>query len=287
MGRRALRVWHLGWVILFGGVGPWAPAMAETIDSLLDRAIAGEHRDPANRERDGYRHPKETLKFMGLQPGMTVVEIWPAAGWYTEILAPVLREGGTYYGAIFVLTADTPEYTRVTQQGFLDRIGKRPDVYDRVNITEMGPGRMHIAPAGSADLVLTFRNVHNWMKGGFAPEAFKAFYTALKPGGALGIVEHRAAPGTSVERMVESGYVTEDQVIAFAREAGFALEERAEINANAADTKDYPQGVWTLPPGFALCRNMEAGPEQDACKQKYRAIGESDRMTLRFRKSAE
>ncbi|MBI2992732.1 MAG: class I SAM-dependent methyltransferase [Gammaproteobacteria bacterium] len=259
-------------------------AAAPATGSLLEQALAATHRDAANRERDRYRHPKETLEFMGLRPGMTVVEIWPAAGWYTEILAPFVRDAGQYYGAIFVLTAESPEYQHGIQAAFLDKLKGTPALYDRVKLTEMGAGRMDIAPAGSADLVLTFRNVHNWMKGGFVQNAFKAFYTTLKPGGVLGVVEHRARPGTPLQQMIDSGYVTEEQVIAYAREAGFALEEKSEINANAADSTNHPRGVWTLPPGFALCRELKPGPEADACKKPWQEIGESDRMTLRFRK---
>ena len=262
-------------------------AAAPAIGGLLEQTLAGTHRDPANRARDRYRHPKETLEFMGLRPDMTVVEIWPAAGWYTEILAPIVREAGNYYGAIFVLGPDSPEYQRKTQQGFLDKLKGNPDLYGHVKLTEMGAGLMDIAPAGSADLVLTFRNVHNWMKGGFVQDAFKAFYTTLKPGGALGIVEHRARPGTPIERMIDSGYVTEEQVMAYAQEAGFTLEEKSEINANPADSTNHPRGVWSLPPGFALCRELKPGPEADACRTPWQAIGESDRMTLRFRKPAK
>lgn len=263
-------------------------AAGVTSDELLDQVIAGDHRDAVNRARDQYRHPKQTLQFFGLEPGMTVVEIWPGAGWYTEILAPVLRESGTFYGAAFAITDDSSEYIRNIQEKFLDKLAQQPGIYDRVRVTELGPGRTGIAPPGSADLVLTFRNVHNWMYLKFAPEAFRAFYDALKPGGIFGVVEHRAAPGTTVERMIKSGYVSEDQVIELAREAGFELEARSEINANPADTKDYPpRGVWSLPPNFEQCRKMDAGAEQDACMERYRAIGESDRMTLRFRKPAK
>lgn len=266
-------------------VPPPPPAVAATsTEQLLDQAVAGEHRDPANRVRDVYRHPKETLKFFGLGPGMTVVEIWPAAGWYTEILAPVLRDAGTYYAPIFVLTGETPEYMRNIQKAFLEKVEQQPEIYDRVRLTEMALGRMNIAPAGSADLVLTFRNVHNWMEGGFAAEAFSAFHRSLKPGGVLGVVEHRAKAGTPLQQMIDSGYVTEEHVITLAKDAGFVLEDRSEINANPADTANHPRGVWTLPPAFAMCREVPPGPEQDACKQPYQAIGESDRMTLRFKK---
>lgn len=252
----------------------------------LGEAIAGPHRDPANVARDVYRHPKETLEFFGLDPTMTVVEVWPARGWYTEILAPVLRDKGVYYAATFVINEGSNDYQRGIHNGYLAMLKGSPDLYGKVQLTELGAGRMEIAPAGAADLVLTFRNVHNWMKAGFVDEAFAAFFRSLKPAGVLGIVEHRAKPGASIERMIESGYVTEEHVIALAKKAGFVLEERSEINANSADTTDHPRGVWTLPPGFALCRDAAPGPAQDECRAPWKAIGESDRMTLRFRKPA-
>lgn len=254
--------------------------------SSLEAAIAGAHRDPANRARDLHRHPRETLEFFGLKPEQSVVEIWPAAGWYTEILAPVLRDHGRLHVAVFVLGDQSPEYQRRIQAAFLDRLKTVPEIYDRVQVSEMGAGSMEVAPAASADLVLTFRNVHNWMKAGFAPDAFAAFFRALKPGGALGVVEHRAKPGTSLEKMIESGYVTEQEVIRLATAAGFVLEERSEINANPRDTTEHPQGVWSLPPAMAGCRQLPEGAEQESCRSTYQQIGESDRMTLRFRKPA-
>lgn len=259
---------------------------AAVAGTTLEGTIAGAHRDPANVARDAYRHPKETLEFFGLRQDQAVVEVWPARGWYTEILAPVLRDQGTYYAATFVINESSNDYQRGIQDGYLAMLKGSPDLYGKVRITELGAGRTEIAPAGAADLVLTFRNVHNWMKAGFADEAFAAFFRSLKPGGVLGIVEHRAKPGTSIEKMIESGYVTEEHVIALAKKAGFVLEDRSEVNANPADTTDHPRGVWTLPPGFALCRDVAPGPAQDECRAPWKVIGESDRMTLRFRKPA-
>lgn len=251
-------------------------AHADTSD-LLDAALTGEHRDPANRARDRFRHPKETLLFFGLEEDMTVVEIWPGRGWYTEVLAPVLRKEGNFFAAGFSLAAKRPpKWRRNMQLGYLQKLGAHPAVYGRVIASDLSvPDRTEIAPPGSADLVLTFRNVHNWMKGRYAPAVFDAMYRALKPGGVLGVVEHRASPGTSIETMVRSGYVTEAHAIELAHEAGFLLDARSEINANPNDTADHPRGVWTLPPTLRL-------GEQD--RARYLAIGESDRMTLRFRK---
>ena len=243
----------------------------------LDQALAADHRTPAFRERDRYRHPRQTLEFFGLRPDQTVVEVWPGAGWYTEILAPYLRERGKYYAAGLVATPDASEYRRNSIGNFAKKLAERPDLYGRAIVTELGsPDRWQACPPGSADLVVTFRNVHNWMAGDFEAEMFKAFHAALKPGGVLGVVEHRAKPGTSREAMKKSGYVTEEHVIKMAEAAGFKLDARSEINANPADTKDHPEGVWTLPPTLEL---------KDKDREKYLAIGESDRMTLRFVKS--
>jgi len=244
-------------------------------NSSLDEAIAAGHRTPDYAERDRYRHPKETLEFFGLAPDQTVVEVWPGRGWYTEILAPYLRERGAYYAAGFAISnPDTPKYRRDITADFAAKLAERPELYGRVTLAELGrPDRWTACPPGTADLVLTFRNVHNWMGADYELEMFKAFHAALKPGGVLGVVEHRARPGTSREQMVKSGYVTEAHVIEVAEKAGFRLDARSEVNANPRDTTDHPKGVWTLPPVLRL-------EEQD--RDKYLAIGESDRMTLRF-----
>jgi predicted methyltransferase len=251
-------------------------AATET-ELLLDQAIAGHHREAKNVARDVYRHPKETLLFFGLKPGMTVVEIWPGGGWYTEILAPVLHDKGKLYEASFAgqLKA-APDLRREIERDFRKKLAQRPEIYDRIIHTELqAPEYTAIAPRGSADLVLTFRNVHNWAKDGSADAAFKVFYDVLKPGGILGVSDHRAKPGTPFEDMIRNGYVTEDYVIELAQRAGFRLAAKSEINANPKDTKDHPKGVWTLPPTLRL-------GDQD--REKYLAIGESDRMTLKFLK---
>lgn len=259
---------------------------AQTIDELLDKAIAGDHRDPAFVARDKYRNPKETLKFFGLQPDMTVVEITPARGWYTEILAPVLRDSGILYEAGFAMTSSqTPDWQKDIQIAFANKLSQQPDIYDHVVVTELSvPERMVIAPPGTADMIVTFRNVHNWMKAETVQTMFEIFYRTLKSGGVLGIVEHRAAPKTPMDKMIQSGYVTEEFVIQLAKAVGFRFEESSEINANPQDTKDHPEGVWTLPPNLRHCGKMDNGSNKDTCVKKYTAIGESDRMTLRFRK---
>lgn len=244
-----------------------APAMAGPFDT----ALAGAHRSDANKARDAYRHPAETLAFFKVEPNMTVVEITPSGGWYTEVLAPYLREKGTLYAAAGNPAAG--ERAAAAVQNFQKKLDANPAVYGSTRMSVFAKDMMAIAPAGSADRVLSFRNVHNWHMGGFAPDAFKAFFAALKPGGMLGIVEHRLPEDKPDALMTSSGYMKISYVKKLAEDAGFTLVQQSEINANPKDTKDYPKGVWTLPPNYA---------EGDTDKAKYTAIGESDRMTLLF-----
>ena len=245
---------------------------ASVADANLDKVLAGAHRSEANKARDQFRNPKQTLAFFGVKDSSTVIEVWPGGGWYTEVLSPYLRDKGRYI-ALFPATS-----TRGLQN-FKDKTGKAPELYDKTIISLIGvPDKLDIKPAGGADAVLTFRNVHNWLKDDLTPKYFKAFFDALKPGGVLGVVEHRAKPGTTIQQSSESGYVTEQWVIDQATAAGFKLEAKSEINANPKDTKDYAKGVWTLPPTLTL---------GEADKAKYQAIGESDRMTLKFVKPAK
>ncbi|SDZ75706.1 class I SAM-dependent methyltransferase [Microbulbifer marinus] len=241
----------------------------------LKSVVEGDHRTESFAARDQYRNPQATLQFIGIKPDMTVVEIAPGGGWYTEILAPYLKDEGTLYAAHFPADSESSYYQR-SLKAFKEKLAADKDSYGKVELTEFDPasGRP-IAPAGSADAVVTFRNVHNWMNGGYDQKAFDSFFAALKPGGVLGVVEHRAKPGTSREDMIQSGYVTQDYVIELAKNAGFELEASSDVNANPKDTAKHPKGVWTLPPSLRL-------GDQD--KDKYLAIGESDRMTLRFRK---
>ncbi|MCG8434505.1 MAG: methyltransferase, partial [Gammaproteobacteria bacterium] len=206
---------------------------------------------------------------------MTVVEIWPGRGWYTEILAPALKGHGKLYAAGFCIDAKRPPEWRKNMAREMNAFYKdNPDVYGEVEVTELSvPECTDIAPAGSADMVLTFRNVHNWLKGEYEAGVFEAMHRALKPGGVLGVVEHRAAPGTSLEDMKQSGYVTEAKVMELAEAAGFKFVAKSEVNANPKDTKNHPRGVWTLPPSLRL---------KEVDREKYLAIGESDRMTLKF-----
>ncbi len=244
-----------------------APAMAGPYDA----AIAGAQRSDANKARDVYRHPAATLGFFGIKPDMTVVEISPSGGWYTEILAPYLHAKGTFYAATSNPAASAQSAAAVEK--FKAKLAANPAAYGNVKVTAFGKGSYAIAPAGSADAVLTFRNVHNFYMNGFAPEAFKAFFAALKPGGVLGIEEHRLPEDRPDAMMKESGYMKVSYVRKMAEAAGFKYVGASDVNANPKDTHDYPKGVWTLPPSYE---------EGDKDKAKYAAIGESDRMTLKF-----
>lgn len=270
---------RLALVLFFGMLTAAASA------SPLDDALAGSQRDPANVARDVYRHPKQVLEFFGVKPSSVVVEVWPGSGWWVEILGPYLRERGTYYAAGFATTLKgAPEYWVPAQTALADKLAGNP-LYDHVVLTQVGyPGRTVMAPPGQVDVVMTFRNVHNWLAGGYAQEMFNAFHQTLKPGGVLGVVEHRAKPGTPIETMKKTGYMTEEYVIGLAKAAGFALDGQSDVNANPKDDTDHPSGVWSLPPNLRVCQPMKEGAEKDACVAEYRAIGESDRMTLKFRK---
>jgi predicted methyltransferase len=252
-----------------------APALAADTAAVttpaIDSVLASNHRSPENKGRDAFRHPKETLAFFGLKPDMTVVEIAPGGGWYTEILAPLLKDQGKLVLAHADPNAGT--YGRRTLGAFLTKLAGQPDVYGKAEVATFVPGKTLTVAPGSADMVLTFRNVHNWMGGGQADAAFKQFFAALKPGGVLGVVEHRWPESGVDDPKGSKGYVKESAVIRMAEAAGFKLAARSEINANPKDTKDYAKGVWTLPPGFA---------EGDKDRARYAAIGESDRMTLKF-----
>jgi predicted methyltransferase len=253
-------------------VAPATAATAATVKaSAFDAAIAGSHRSAPNRARDTARNPAQTLAFFGVKPTDTVVEISPAGGWYTEILAPYLHDKGLYYAA-HNNPAGGPGAVRGIES-FKAKLASTPAAYGKVQMTAFGKGADAIAPAGSADKVLSFRNVHNWYMADYAPEAFKAFFKALKPGGTLGIVEHRLPESSPDAAMKESGFMKISYVKKLAADAGFKFVEASDVNANARDTKDYPKGVWTLPPNYA---------EGDTDKAKYMAIGESDRMTLKF-----
>lgn len=239
----------------------------------LDAILAGPHRSEANRARDAWRHPKETLLFFGVRPEMTVLEVWPdPGGWYTEVLAPLVRERGKYYAAVLDAAPGVANQEKRVQD-FRQKLAANPELYDKVTVTTLYTDGRDIAPPGSVDMIVTFRNIHNWMARGTAENAFAAMYRALKPGGVLGVVEHRGNPAVPQDSQAKSGYVNEQYAIDLIKAQGFRLDAKSEINANPRDTKDYEQGVWTLPPVYRL---------GDRDREKYAAIGESDRFTLKF-----
>ncbi len=244
--------------------------------ATLDKVLAGDHRSDANRARDKYRHPRETLEFFGFRQDMAVMEVSPGGGgWYTEILAPALRERGSYVAAGWDPNS-TSEYAKTNSKKYADKLASRPDLYDRAKVTALqAPNALKPVPDGTMDMVVTFRNIHGWMGDGSADAMFTAMYAALKPGGILGVVEHRAKADKPQDPKAESGYVREDYAIEMIERAGFKLIGKSEVNANPKDTADHPHGVWSLPP------TLEGG---DADREKFVAIGESDRFTLRFRK---
>ena len=239
----------------------------------LHAAIAADTRTPANVARDPHRHPMETLAFFGVRPTDTVVEIWPGGGWYTEILAPyVLQGGGTYYAAAMGENGHNGVRRLIAAHGDLYG-GIRTIAFPAWDASETR------VPDGSADVVVTFRNVHNWRMGyqrdgeAYGEEAFRQMFAMLRPGGTLGVVDHRLPESADAEREQTSGYVKVSTVRRMAEAAGFRFVEASEVNANPRDTADWPRGVWTLPPSFRL---------GDEDRERYAAIGESDRMTLRF-----
>jgi len=253
-------------------------ALAAPVQADLDwkTALQGEHRSEKNAARDPYRHPRQTLEFFGLREDMTVVELSPGGGWYTEVLAPLLAPSGNYYAAHYSVNGGS--YARRALGRYLQKLGEDDEVYGKVTVTTLSPpSTVVIAPPGAADMVLAFRNVHSWMGSDSLAEVFVAAFDALKPGGVFGVVQHRAKDGRDVERMKDTGYVSEDHVIAAALSVGFELADRSEINANPKDTGEWEGGVWELPPSLA-------GDEAD--REARLAIGESDRMTLKFVKPA-
>ncbi|WP_326913819.1 class I SAM-dependent methyltransferase [Sphingopyxis chilensis] len=248
--------------------GHAAPKAGEAIAA----AVAAPTRTPANTARDPFRHPAETLAFFGVKPGDTVVELWPGGGWYTEILAPLAKSGG---GTLYVAAPWERGLNRIKEKQAADA-----GTYGALKLAEFpATGAGTKVPDGSADVVLTFRNVHNWRFGGAdkTTDAFKQIFAMLKPGGTLGVVEHRLDESDDSAKEEKSGYMKKSSIVAFAEAAGFKLAGESEINANPKDTKDYAKGVWTLPPSLT---------EGETDRAKYVAIGESDRMTLKFVKPA-
>ena len=249
----------------------------EATAQALDNILSDPHRPEVDRARDVYRHPKETLLFFGIRPEMTVLEVWPEPGWYTDIIAPLVRDNGKYYAAVI---EPDPKSQHITTRldAFQKKLASDPTLYGKTTTVTLPSNGGDVVPPGSMDLVVTFRNVHNWMADGTAANVFATVFKALKPGGVLGVVEHRGSAAAPQDPQAKSGYVNEDYAIKLIEAQGFRLLGTSEVNANPRDTKDYEQGVWTLPPTYRL-------GEKD--KDKYAAIGESDRFTLKFEKPAK
>jgi predicted methyltransferase len=252
---------------------PTPPQSAnDLLGAKLDTVLAGDWRSDANKARDPYRHPKQTLEFFGVKPTDTLIEMTPGGGWYAQVLAPLMQGSGTYIAA--VSKPKNPAGEAAQDKSALQKMFEADAAhYGAAKTVEFDGAAPVLGAPGSADVVLTFRNVHNWVMADTAPAMFKAFFDVLKPGGTLGVVDHRAAAGADFEKIKDSGYLPQDAVVKLATDAGFQLVAESEINANPKDTKDYPKGVWTLPPTLTL---------KDQDREKYVAIGESDRMTLKF-----
>lgn len=250
--------------------------------SPLDAALAGDWR--VAKERDAWRNPKETLEFFGVKSSDTVVEIWPGGGWYTSVLGPYLKSGN---GKLIAASFDPAgsDYAKRGVEKYTSAFLEKPEIYGDIELTVASKDSDGLGVEGTADVVLTFRNVHNWMKGQYVEKMLSDSFRALKPGGVLGVVEHRLPSGAEQDPEGKSGYVHESLVIQMAEEAGFVFEGSSEINANSADTADHPYGVWTLPPVSRAPKEGEDGAA-DFDAAKYVAIGESDRMTLKFVKPA-
>ena len=244
----------------------------ETTAAALDNILAGSRREGEDSARDRYRHPKETLLFFGIRPEMKVLELWPEPGWYSEIMAPLLREHGKYYAAVIAPDPDS-KYVTARLSNYQQKLAASPDVYSAVEVITLPTDGSDVVPPGTLDMVVTFRNIHNWMARGCAEQVFATAYRALKPGGVLGVVEHRGNAAIAQDPKAKSGYVNQDYAIRLIEGQGFTLVGESQVNANVRDTKDYEQGVWTLPPTYRL---------GDKDRQKYTDIGESDRFTLKF-----
>ena len=252
-------------------------ASARDASNAIAEAVKNSHRSEANTARDAFRHPEQTLAFFGLEEDMTVIEALPGGLWYGEILAPILRDQGQYVAASYdVSLPDQPEYRTRGYARMLERYENEPELFGKPKIVKLSaPASIDLGESGSADMVLTFRSTHGWIRDNAAEQVYAAFFDVLKSRGVLGVVQHRAGTETDTEPGTFNGYVAEDRVIELATAAGFILEARSEINANPKDKANYAKGVWTLPPTLTL---------KDQDRDRYLAIGESDRMTLRFRK---
>lgn len=259
-----------------------APSFADStpLAVRVAQSMDGPHRSIENKARNQYRHPVETLEFFGIEDGMKVMEIWPGGGWYTEILAPVMRNNGQFIVAMWDPAVEgQPQYRYDLPKQMEKTFAEYPDLYDQVETVFFSPPESDsLGEAESVNAILTFRNIHGWISSGDAQSIFNEFARVLRPNGILGVVQHRADDGADPAVSAKKGYVSEQAVIELATNAGLKLTGSSEVNANPNDSKDYANGVWTLPPSYRL---------GDTDREKYAAIGESDRMTLRFVKPYE
>ena len=266
------RLPHLLVTVLF--VLPFSINANET--ELLTKATTGAHRSEKNVARNEWRHPVETLSFFGIKNDMKVAEVWPGSGgWYTEVLAPYLKENGTLVTLNYDGSTGVDYFAR-GDKTFRDKLAANPEIYGEVVIANLMPPKAYPAlddEFEDLDMILTFRNIHNWVRNGIAEQMFEHMYELLKPGGILGLVAHRGTAEMTEKEHANTGYLAESVIISLAGRAGFELVDSSEVNANPKDTKDHPEGVWTLPPAYRL---------GDVDREKYQAIGESDRMTLKF-----
>lgn len=248
------------------------PAGRERTATALDVILAGNQRTAADRSRDAYRHPKATLLFFGIRTNTRVLQVWPETGWYTEILAPLVEAKGRYFAGMIAL-APRSRFLEARRASYRRMLAARPALYGRVTVVDFPLDGSDVVPRGSVDMVLSFRNLHEWMALGGAQAALATIYRALAPGGVLGVVDNRGNPALPQDPLAKNGYVRQDYAIRMIEAAGFRLVATSEVNANPKDTKDYPCGVWALPPDYRLGKIERA---------RYEAIGESDRFTLKF-----
>jgi len=252
-------------------------AMEEDLVTRIETAMQGDHRSDKNKARNQYRHPIETLSFFGLKADMTVLEIAPGGGWYTEVIAPAMRDTGVYVAGSYDVTVERqPKYRYRQHKALLNRISTQSELYGQIQVATYSPPQSRdLWQENSVDMVLTFRSSHGWVREGMIDDVYSDFYKVVKPGGTLGVVQHRAPSDGDALEWSRKGYVPESRIIQAAEKAGFVLSDKSEVNANPEDSKDHQEGVWTLPPTLAL---------GDEDREKYLAIGESDRMTLKFTK---
>ena len=251
-----------------------SPVYSDNFSLKFDKILNSDHRSQPNKGRDQFRNPKQTLEFFGLKPNSNVIEITPGRGWYTEIIAPFVKENGTFSSVIYEVNENSKTYFKKLDKFYRSKLKERPDIYGNVKLITIDPKNPKFNLNKKADMVLTFRNVHNWAKAKSADSMFKFFFDSLKSGGVFGVVEHRAHEDTSIQEQIRSGYMTEKYVVELAEKVGFEFFSSSDINNNPKDTKRYSGGVWTLLPNLRGLEETE--------KKKYSQIGESERMTLKF-----